>query len=217
MAGTGVIAAKRLFFGLPGAQGACPAGDVHNSSGSWDYFMLFVDGDLASPNHQSGWRMCKDCRVLFYGPGVDSSSCPAGGHHNLSGSATLAVQFDDKATPSAQKGWRWCKNCQGLFYGPNASHAPCPSGVGWFHDPSASAHYGMPFVGVPWIGIYEFGAELRVQGSNYTVGGEVNVVTNFSDDSEFYSEQVTAIVNQAAPGGWITGKTQSVVTPHPNS
>ena len=206
---------QALFNGMPGAPGACPAGGVHDGSASWDYFALFVDGDMTSPNHQIGWRTCKNWRVLFYGPWAASSSCPAGAHHSLSGSPTLAVQFDDKSSPSSQKGWRWCKNCQGLFYGPNAANAPCPAGAGRLHDKSASARYALPYFGVPFIGTYANGAELRVLGSNYTLGGQVDVFTKFSNDKLFHSERVTAIHNQAAPGGWITAGTKSVATAHP--
>jgi hypothetical protein len=107
--------------------------------------MLIVDRDTG-PRQQSGWRMCANCRVLFYGPSAASSACPAGPHHNPSGSATFAMQIDDKSSPTSQKGWRWCKNCEGLVYGPNASHGPCPVGTGWSHDPSASAAYVLPFL-----------------------------------------------------------------------
>ena len=39
--------------------------------------------------------------------------------------------------------------------------------------------------------------------------------TKFSNDKLFHSERVTAIHNQAAPGGWITAGTKSVATAHP--
>ena len=160
---------QSLFFGAPGAPGACPAGGVHNSHGSGDYFMLLVDGDPSDLNQQPFWRMCGNCRVLFYGPNAANSSCAAGGQHNASGGSIFAMQFDDGSSPTNQQGWRWCKNCQALFFALNASPGPCPAGAGWVHDPSGSFNYDLP-VGVPWIGTYAFDGMLRVEGSNYTLG-----------------------------------------------
>ena len=200
---------QALFYGAPGAPGACPAGGVHNSSGSGDYYMLLVDGDMAGPDQQPLWRLCGKCRVLFYGPGAASSSCAAGGQHAISGTSVFAVQVDDGSSPTNQQGWRWCKNCQALFFALNASHGPCPAGTGWKHDPSGSGHYNLPFVGVPWIGTYAFDGNLRVEGSNYTLGGQVDVFTKFTNGQSFHFERVTAIENQSAPGGWITAATNS--------
>src|SRR5271166_3094715 len=197
-----------LFDGLPGAPGKCPAGGAHNSSGSFDYFMLFVDGDMAGPNQQPGWRTCKKCRGLFYGPGAGSSSCPAGTHHDATGSPSLALQVDDGSPSSNQKGWRWCRHCQGLFFAPNPP-GPCPVGAGRVHDGSTSAAYDLPFRGVPWIGTYTFNGDLRAEGSNYTVGGQVDVFTRSTNGTAHWHERVTAINNQSAPGGWITAGTGS--------
>ena len=198
---------------LVSGPGVCPAGGVHDSSTSASYFMLLVERGIAGPNQQPGWRMCGKCRVLFYGPGEASSSCPAGGRHTISGSSNFAVQVDDGSSPSNQQGWRWCKSCQALFYAMNASPRPCPAGAGWMHDPSTSGNYDLPFVGVPWIGTYEFDGNLRVQGSNYTLGGQVDVFTMSSNGHRFHSERVTAIENPSAPGGWVTAGTSSLSPP----
>ena len=203
-----------LFFGAPGAPGACPAGGVHDSSGSWNLFMLNVDGDIAGPNQQPGWRMCEKCRVLFYGPNADSSTCSAGGQHNASAS-WFAVQVDDGSSPTNQQGWRWCKNCQALVWALTPSPAPCPAGAGRVHDLSASANYDLPFFGVPWIGTYGFDGQLRAQGSNYTLGGQVDVITTSINGRPFHSERVTAIDNPSAPGGWITADTGTLFSSAP--
>jgi hypothetical protein len=192
---------------IDGPQGVCPAGGVHNSAGSGDYFMLFVDGDMAGPSQQPGWRLCRKCHGLFYGPRVGNSSCPAGAHHDAGGSPSMALQVDDGSPTSNQKGWRYCHRCQGLFYGLNPA-SPCPSGG--VHDGTNSAAYDLPFFGVPWIGTYVFQGALRAQGSNYTVGGEVDVFTKFKNGSNFHAERATAITNQSAPGGWMTAGTASL-------
>jgi hypothetical protein len=204
-----------LFFGGP-APGACPAGGVHDHTGSWDLFMLHVDGDIAGPNQQPAWRMCEKCRVLFYGLNAASSSCAAGGQHHAS-APWFAVQVDDGSSPTNQQGWRWCKNCQALVWAMNPSPGPCPAGAGSVHDSSTSAHYDLPFFGVPWIGTYEFEGRLRAQGSNYTLGGQVDVITTYIDGRLFHSERVTAIENQSAPGGWITADTGTLSGSRPPS
>jgi hypothetical protein len=196
---------QALFYGVPGAMGKCPAGGVHDSQRSPNYFMLFVDEDPSGLNQQPFWRMCENCRVLFYGPGAASSSCPAGGQHIASGSSNFAVQFDDGSSPTNEPGFRWCKNCQALFYGPGAASSSCPAGAGWRHDPSESGNYDLPFVGVPWIGTYAFDGKLRAEGSNYTVNGQVDVFTKHSDGTLFYHERVMATENPSAPGGWTAG------------
>lgn len=198
-----------LFSGPP--NGACPAGGAHDGSTSASYFMLHIEHNTAGPNQQAEWRLCRKCRGLFFGPGAASSSCSAGGHHRIDGSSNFAVQVDDGKTPSNQQGWRSCKKCQTLFYGGNASPRPCPAGAA--HDPSTSWHYNLPFVGVPWIGTYAFDGGLRVQGSNYTRGGQVDVLTMLSNGRQHHVERVTAIENQAAPGGWITAATNSLSSP----
>lgn len=38
------------------------------------------------PTTQSGWRWCHKCQGLFYGPSEGSSVCPAGEHHDSTGS-----------------------------------------------------------------------------------------------------------------------------------
>ena len=193
---------------VPGAW-ACAAGGDHDSTGSGDYFMLLIDDGvaLALPGQQLGWSVCDNCHALFYGPFVDRSSCPAGGRHT--GGGYYAMQFDDGSSPSNQQGWRWCKNCQSLFYALDDSPGPCPAGAGWLHDPSASGNYDLPFAGVPWIGTYTFNDMLMVEGSNYTLGGQVDVFTRYSDGTGFHHERVKAIENQAAPGGWISAGTNS--------
>lgn len=206
---------QALFYGAPGAVGACPAGGVHDSSGSADYFVLSVDGDMAGPNQQPGWCWCEKCRVLFYGPGTANSSCPAGGQHNASGSTIFAMQFDDGSSPTNQQGWRWCKNCQTLFFALNASPGPCPAHAGWVHDPSESGNYDLPFVGVPSIWTYEFDGNLKAGGSNYTLGGQVDVFTKRSDGQLFHHERVTAIENPNQLGGSVSAETNSLYEPAP--
>jgi hypothetical protein len=177
--------------------------------------MLLVDGNYAGPGQQPGWRWCDKCRVLFYGPWVDSSSCPAGGQHTFSGSSIFAMQFDDGSSPSNQQGWRWCKNCQALFFALNDSPGPCPAGAGWVHDPSGSANYDLPHASNPSIWTYGFDGNLKAGGSNYTLGGQVDVFTKHSDGGLFYSERVTAIENPNQPGGSVTAETNSLYEPTP--
>jgi hypothetical protein len=213
MAGLGVTAAKLCFSVRPGRwvrvrlavfMTVPEAGTIscYPSTATW----------LAQASN--GWRWCEKCRVLFYADAANGA-CPAGGEHNASGSSIFAMQFDDGSSPTNQQGWRWCKNCQGLFFALNASPGPCPAGAGWVHDPSESGNYNLPFLGVPSIWTYGFDGNLKAGGSNYTLGGQVDVFTKYGDGELFHRERVTAIENPNQLGGSVTAGTNSLSDPAP--
>jgi hypothetical protein len=58
-----------------GGTGACAAGGVHQYSVSYNYFLFF--NNTADVRNQRGWAHCGQCRVLFYGPHMSSTRCPA--------------------------------------------------------------------------------------------------------------------------------------------
>ena len=87
---------------------------------------------------QSGWRWCKKCQGLFFGPGSPQSACPAGGPHDGSTSGAYVMSFGNGGQ-DMQAGWRWCKKCQGLFFGPSSPQSACPAGGP--HDGSTSGAY----------------------------------------------------------------------------
>jgi hypothetical protein len=104
-----------------------------------------ADGAPAVPM-QSNWRWCSTCRGLYFGPGVATSACPAGGTHvpqALSGSGDYGLPHNQPATPGSQSDWRWCNKCQGLFYGGGVANSRCPAG-GTHSDPALSGNYSLP-------------------------------------------------------------------------
>lgn len=42
---------------------------------------------------QDRWRWCSKCKGLFYGPDADSSHCPAGGPHDMTGSYSYSMAW----------------------------------------------------------------------------------------------------------------------------
>ena len=72
---------RGLFYGPGVANSRCPSGGAHATpaqSGSANYCLSY---GTSGPGRQSDWRWCNKCQGLFYGPGVGSSWCPAGGRH----------------------------------------------------------------------------------------------------------------------------------------
>jgi hypothetical protein len=73
----------------------CPAGDVHDHSGSADYALAVDDSSFPGQNN---WRWCNKCQGLAYAGGSSPGACPADDVHDHSGSAnyTLANFGQDK-------------------------------------------------------------------------------------------------------------------------
>jgi hypothetical protein len=71
-----------LFYGPAVATSHCPAGGTHAppaATASFDYHLSYGISGLDAT--QDDWRWCNKCQGLFYGPGVATSHCPAGGTH----------------------------------------------------------------------------------------------------------------------------------------
>jgi hypothetical protein len=104
--------------------------------------------ETRSPANQTDWRWCNKCQGLYFGGGVASSQCPAGGAHAApaqSGSAEYGVALNIGAAANHQPDWRWCSKCQGLFYA-GLAPSPCPAG-GTHAAPaeSGSANYSLAY------------------------------------------------------------------------
>lgn len=155
-----------LFYGELGG-GRCPGGGAHRDGSGRDYVVLVkpaggsaayeraadigrATGEVVSPaprfggpaldrTLQDGWRWCRRCKGLFYGP--QPSRCPAGGGHDATGSGAYFLYHDQRGT-SLEQSWRWCHKCQGLFYSEGvAAGGACP--VGGLHDSAGSGSYGV--------------------------------------------------------------------------
>ncbi|MGY1727821.1 hypothetical protein ACI79J_12705 [Geodermatophilus sp. SYSU D01062] len=107
-----------------------------------------TDGGTPVVYMQSDWRWCDRCQGLFFGVGLATSRCPAGGTHAdpaQSRSGNYSLPHNAPPSPSRQPEWRWCDKCQGLFYGPAVAGSVCPTG-GTHSLPtqSGSGNYSLP-------------------------------------------------------------------------
>jgi hypothetical protein len=97
--------------------------------------------------NQPGWRWCRKCQGLFFGPGP-ARVCPAdGAAHDPTGSGpyTLPDLSMSQLNPSdpplrslGEEGWSHCSKCQGLFFS-HAAERRCPGGG--LHDGTGSGDY----------------------------------------------------------------------------
>jgi acetyl-CoA carboxylase beta subunit len=97
----------------------------------------------AAPRTQGGWRWCNKCEGMFYAVSTMNHMgvCPAGGHHDDSGSGHYMANVGESVSGKQQGGWRWCHKCEGMFYAVSTMNhmGVCPAGG--HHDNSGSGHY----------------------------------------------------------------------------
>ena len=123
---------QSIFYGGGVAISRCPTGGAHSTpaqSGSFNYSITF--NALSTANQQDGWRWCSACQNLFYGGGLASSHCTAGGTHTAplqSGSGDYSLAHTVPGDAQHQTDWRWCSKCQSLFYGGGVAASSCPAG-----------------------------------------------------------------------------------------
>ncbi|MEJ7738624.1 MAG: M23 family metallopeptidase [Chitinophagaceae bacterium] len=133
------------FGGLPFS--VCPVGGQHDQNQS-GYYTLMIDlAPFVKQKDwwvagQNDWRMCKNCRGLFFG-GHPGSKCPADNNgHNKEGSANYVLLMNSPTAPG-QKEWRWCQKCQGLFFtGKPGVKSKCPAD-GLEHTKTGSGNYSL--------------------------------------------------------------------------
>jgi M6 family metalloprotease-like protein len=160
--------------------GPCPAGQTHDDSISSSYQL---DLNIAAAAGQHGWRWCRKCAGLFFGPGQSASRCPAGGTHDGSASGDYALIMNDSSVPG-QPDWKWCSKCQGLFYGPNVSSSSCPAGG--IHDGSSSGDY-----------------TIYLEGGNLTVWNESDQSFTRGTGTFYHSDEYSPYLRWA-DGTWAT-------------
>lgn len=128
--------------------GACPAGGVHDTSQSSDYFLVH---DIDWAPGQTGWRWCARCYGLAYlDPGRGPGRCVAGGRHDHNASGAYSLEFVKPHAPTIpqnmidqveQTGWAWCSKCEMLGYQPRLSRCPANGQ----HDFSSSGKYRLRY------------------------------------------------------------------------
>lgn len=116
---------KSLFF-AGSKNSRCPKGPglTHDTSGSGSYAIL---NNVPTPTgHQSGWRWCKKCAVMWFN--APGSKCPAtNGAHSLEGSGDYSIHV---TADDWQRGWRLCGSCGCLFFGTNLAGSKCAASGG---------------------------------------------------------------------------------------
>lgn len=158
------------FAGSP-SQGACPAGEEHDHTGSGDY-ALTQDVSAAGPTKQSNWRWCNKCQTLTFAGSPSVGACAAGGSHNHAGSGDY-VLTQDVAVSGAQSDWRWCNKCQALTFAGNPSLGACPAGGN--HDHAGSGNYEVSFAPSPPPAELSFSFNPIVFDGGVPVGGWSNL------------------------------------------
>jgi hypothetical protein len=112
---------------------ACPAGNLHDHTGSFNYRLDFSPGAPGQPN----WRWCRKCQQLTYAGQASPGPCAAGDVHDHTGSADYHLSMQPGGP--GQPNWRWCRKCEALTYGGNATPGACPAGGS--HSHAGSGNY----------------------------------------------------------------------------
>ena len=75
------------YAGNP-SLGPCPAGGMHDHSGSGDYMLK---QNISGEPGQDNWRWCNKCQGLAFAGNPSPGACPAGGTHDHSGSGDYTL------------------------------------------------------------------------------------------------------------------------------
>ena len=73
-----------LYYPEPLKLGVCPAGGIHDHTGSGDYWLTL--GSVVPKNSEGHWRWCNKCMGLYFAGGQTQGVCPAKGPHDSKGS-----------------------------------------------------------------------------------------------------------------------------------
>lgn len=87
----------------PGVPGCRVVAVQYRFESAYDESVIFDDSwpereVTMSDELQTGWQHCGRCQGLFFGPNVDASVCPAGGHHDGTGSGNYGL-VDEVSEP----------------------------------------------------------------------------------------------------------------------
>jgi CubicO group peptidase (beta-lactamase class C family) len=126
-----------LAFAGNASLGNCPAGGLHDHTGSRNYLVAM---NTTSVVGQSNWRWCNKCQALSFAGSPSPGQCPAGGQHDHSGSGDYVLGQKAGDLPEYnQDNFQWCKKCQVLAFAGNSSPGACAAGG--MHDHTGSGDY----------------------------------------------------------------------------
>jgi len=110
------------------SSGVCPKdGRAHSAYGSLPYFLSYSDdpNERETWDRHNQWKHCKRCQGLAYNGQGLLGWCPAGGHHDHSGSYNYFLWHDSNTPIYRQQDWTFCGKCMALFYGPAQATSWC--------------------------------------------------------------------------------------------
>jgi M6 family metalloprotease-like protein len=172
--------------------GLCPQSGAHVASDdeyvSIPYQIVMNNGNAPG---QHGWRWCRKCQGMFFGPGQASSRCPARDQHDGSASGDYSFVQNDSTTPG-QRYWRWCQKCQGLFFGGTMQFGNdtfdvlqagvCPASGQ--HDGSLSGNYAVLKEGLNRAVFTDGAPNFKRGGTTIWHAGEVTPALRWLDGSQ---------------------------------
>lgn len=129
------------------SSGVCPKnGAAHLADGSLPYFLSYSDNpnEPETSDRQNLWRHCKRCQGLAYNGQGLLGWCPAGGHHDHTGSHSYFL-WHGAGRPYTQSGWRFCDKCMAVFYGPAQTTSWCGKS-GQHHAPTYPDPPSFPYL-----------------------------------------------------------------------
>ncbi len=88
---------------------------------------------------QNNWRLCINCKIIFFGGNSTKGKCPAGDAHLMLSNVKFQLKFFGQKSSLFQDNWRWCRKCEVLFFHGNQFDGVCPAGGP--HDSSNSGNY----------------------------------------------------------------------------
>jgi len=135
---------QALAFAGNSTLGACPAGGLHDHTGSGNYFVAM--GGTVPPGSQDNWRWCNKCQALSFGGSPSPGKCSAGGMHDHTGSGdyVLPIIGNGAVPQDSQDNWRWCNKCQVLAHAGGSSAGACAAGG--LHDHTGSGDYVLGYM-----------------------------------------------------------------------
>jgi len=134
---------QTLAFAGSASLGNCPAGGLHDHTGSSNYLVPMASSGVAG---QHNWRWCTKCQALSFAGGASPGKCSGGGNHDHTGSGdyVLPSKAGGDLPLDSQNNWRWCNKCQVLAIAGGASLGSCAAGG--VHDHTGSGDYVLGFV-----------------------------------------------------------------------
>ncbi len=108
--------------------GKCPAGGLHDHTGSSYYTPLHLSPLNGGKPFlgQPSWKWCHKCQCMVYTGGSSMGVCKAGGAHDAAGSNDYTLVYDPTYN-SGQDNWHRCTKCEELAYA-GISSGKCPAG-----------------------------------------------------------------------------------------